>query len=90
MTEQKQAEGMTYPCAVRVRAMGLNEDDFDTVVVEILRRHCPDLGEAAVSLKPSKNGKYVSVNVDIQAQSREHLDAIYDELTAHEKVLMRL
>ncbi len=88
--ETKEPQGMTYPCRLRVKAMGLDEDNFDALVVEIIRRHCPDIGEAAVSLKPSKNGKYVSVNVDIEARSREHLDAIYDDLTAHERVLMRL
>ena len=86
----KEPQGMTFPCQVRVRAMGLDQDDFDALVVEIVRRHCPDLGEGAVSLRPSKNGKYVSVNVDITATSREQLDAIYDDLTANERVLMRL
>ncbi len=83
-------EGMTYPCRFRVRAMGLDQDDFDALVVEIIRRHCPDIHEGAVSIRPSKNGKYISVSVDIEAQSREHLDAIYDDLTAHDRVLMRL
>lgn len=91
MTESNQEpQGMVYPCRFRIKAMGLAEDDFDALVVEIIRRHCPDIHEGAVSLKPSKNGKYVSVNVDIEARSREHLDAIYDDLTAHERVLMRL
>jgi putative lipoic acid-binding regulatory protein len=91
MTESNnEAQGMVYPCRFRIKAMGLDEDNFDALVVEIIRRHCPDIHEGAVSLKPSKNGKYVSVNVDIEAQSREHLDAIYDDLTAHERVLMRL
>ena len=83
-------EGMTYPCKFRVRAMGLDEEDFDALVVNIIRRHCPDIHEGAVSIRPSKNGKYVSVSVDIEARSREHLDAIYDDLTAHDRVLMRL
>ncbi len=83
-------EGMTYPCRFKVRAMGLDEDDFDALVVEIIRRHCPDVHEGAVSIRPSKNGKYISVSVDIEARSREHLDAIYDDLTAHDRVLMRL
>ena len=87
---RKEPEGMVYPCRFRVKAMGLDEDDFDALVVQIIRRHCPDISEGAVSLKPSKNGKYVSVTVDIEAQSREHLDAIYDDLTAHDRVLMRL
>ncbi len=85
-----EAEGMTYPCRFKVRAMGLDEDDFDALVVEIIRRHCPDIHEGAVSIRPSKNGKYISVSVDIEARSREHLDAIYDDLTAHDRVLMRL
>ena len=31
-----------------------------------------------------------SVSVVIEARSREQLDAIYDDLTTHDKVLMRL
>ncbi len=90
MSDTARPEGMTFPCRVRVRAMGRAEPDFDALVVEIVRRHCPDLGEGAVQVRPSRTGKYVSVNVDIEAKSREQLDALYDELTAHERVLMRL
>ena len=93
MNEEQQpaeAQGMTFPCRFAIRAMGLDQDDFDALVVEIVRRHCPDIHEGAVTTKPSRNGKYVSVKVVIDAQSREQLDAIYDDLTAHERVLMRL
>ncbi|WP_456414098.1 HP0495 family protein [Thiolapillus sp.] len=91
MSENRtEPQGMVFPCRFRIKAMGLDEDDFDALVVEIVRRHCPDISEGAVRLKPSKNGKYVSVTVDIEAQSRAHLDAIYDDLTAHDRVLMRL
>jgi putative lipoic acid-binding regulatory protein len=85
-----QAEGMTFPCRFSIRAMGLDQDDFDALVVEIVRRHCPDIGEGSVTTRSSRNGKYLSVKVVIDAQSREQLDAIYDDLTAHERVLMRL
>ncbi len=87
---EPEAQGMTFPCPFAIRAMGLDEDDFDALVVEIVRRHCPDIREGAVTTRPSRNGKYVSVKVIIDAQSREQLDAIYDDLTAHERVLMRL
>ncbi len=93
MTEEKRetnAEGMTFPCRLRVRAMGLDQDDFDALVVEIVRRHCPNLGEGAVSVRPSRTGKYVSVAVEAEFHSREQLEALYDELTANERVLMRL
>jgi len=88
--KETEAGGMTFPCRICVRAMGLAEDDFDALVVEIVRRHCPDLGEGAVTLHPSRTGKYVSVNVVAEFHSREQLDALYDELTANERVLMRL
>lgn len=88
--EATEPQGMTFPCHIRVRAMGLNQDDFDALVVEIIRRHCPTIGEGAVTLKPSRNGKYVSVKVEVEIQSREQMEALYDELSSHEKVLMRL
>ena len=83
-------QGFEFPCHFKIKAMGLDEPGFDAVVVEIIRRHCADLGEGAVTTKPSSKGKYISVTVHVEVHSRQALDAIYDDLTAHEKVLMRL
>ena len=83
-------EGFDFPCEFRIKAMGLDEPGFDAVVVEIIRRHCPDVREGAVSSRASSKGRYVSVTVQVEVHSRQALDAIYDDLTAHEKVLMRL
>ena len=68
----------------------MSSDDFDLIVVEIVRRHVPDLGEAAVTSRPSKGGKYAAVTIMIEASSRQQLDAIYLDLTAHPSVLMAL
>jgi putative lipoic acid-binding regulatory protein len=90
MNTTNPAPGMTFPCEFALKAMGVAEPGFDALVVEIVQRHGPRVREGAVTSRPSKNGKYVSVTVSFQADSREQLDAIYDELTAHEKVLTRL
>ena len=90
MIAKDQPEGMTFPCEFMLKAMGLHEPGFDALVVEIIERHGPQVRDGAVSHRPSSNGKYVSVSVSFQADSREQLDAIYDALTAHDKVLMRL
>ncbi|MEX2523509.1 MAG: DUF493 domain-containing protein [Gammaproteobacteria bacterium] len=73
-----------------VKAMGAAEEDFDGLVVSLVRRHSPDLAESAVKTRLSRNGNYMSVTVTVEARSREQLDAIYTDLTAHERVLIAL
>jgi putative lipoic acid-binding regulatory protein len=81
---------LEFPCSFPVKAMGRAEEDFDALVVELVRRHVPDLRENAVVSRPSKGGKWVSVTVTIQATSQEQVDAIYRSLADHEKVVMAL
>lgn len=81
---------LEFPCTFPIKAMGLSGTDFDLLVVEIVSRHAGPVGEGAVATRPSSNGKYVSVTVTVRAESKQQLDAIYSELTAHERVLMAL
>jgi putative lipoic acid-binding regulatory protein len=60
------------------------------IVVEIVRRHVPDLAEGAVKSRTSAQGRYVSVTVIVNATSREQLDAIYQDLVDCESVIMAL
>lgn len=79
-----------FPCDFPIKVMGRAADDFEAVVVEIVRRHAPDLGEGAVQVRDSKAGNYLAVTVTVRATSRSQLDNIYLELTAHQQVLMAL
>jgi len=81
---------MEFPCEFSVKAMGLADDDFDALVASIVREQVPELSEGAVRSRPSKGGKYLSVTVTFQASSKAQLDAIYQALTDHERVLMSL
>ncbi len=81
---------MDFPCSFAIKAMGLATDDFDVLVVSLVRPHVKDLNEGAVSSKPSKGGKYISVTVTFEAESREQLDNIYRSVSGHERVLMAL
>jgi uncharacterized protein len=83
-------QGFRFPCRYQVKAMGLDDGEFRETVVQILSRHCDAIDEEQIVCRSSAKGKYLSVSVTIEAHSREHLDAIYDALTADEKVLMRL
>ena len=83
-------ELMDYPCEFTVKAMGFAEIELDIIVVEIIRRHTPDLGDTAVTSKFSKSKKYISVSVAITARNKQQMDAIYQDLTDCEHVLMSL
>ncbi len=81
---------LEFPCSFPIKAMGKAEPGFDLIIVELIRRHVPDLHEGAVVSRTSKGGEWVSVTVTIQANSKAQLDAIYLDLSAHEKVYMAL
>ncbi|MCV6636430.1 DUF493 domain-containing protein [Candidatus Albibeggiatoa sp. nov. NOAA] len=87
---EEQETLLEFPCDFALKVMGKAEDDFDLFVAEIVRKHCPDLGEGAITQKASKGGNYVSVTVNIVARSKPQLDALYSELSAHERTLMVL
>lgn len=81
---------MEFPCEFPIKAMGLASEALHIKILDIVRRHAPEIDEQALKSRPSSNGKYVSVTITINAQSRAQLDAIYQELTDCKQVLMAL
>jgi uncharacterized protein len=81
---------LQFPCSYPIKAAGRAEGDFAALVVAIVRRHAPNFDADAVSLRESSSGKWLAVTVTIQAESRAQLDAIYQDLTADERVIWAL
>jgi hypothetical protein len=91
MTESPVEESLlVFPCEFPIKAMGLAGSDFDSLVVSLVRKHSPDILEGAVRSRLSRGGRFMSVTVTIQAQSRSQLDNIYMELTSNDRVIMAL
>jgi putative lipoic acid-binding regulatory protein len=81
---------MNFPCIFPVKVMGVNSDDFKSLVLEIIQKHVSISADEMVTTRLSRNGRFLSVTVHVNAVSQEQLNAIYRELSAHEKVLMML
>ncbi len=79
-----------FPCDFPLKVMGHAAADFDALVRGIVGRHVARLAPDAVRATPSRQGKYVSLTVTVRAESQAQLDALYTELSAHERVLMVL
>ena len=70
--------------------MGRREDGFAQTVADILLKHAPDFHPETIEMRTSKQGRYLSLTVTINAKSREQLDALYSELSKHPMVTMVL
>ena len=83
-------ELIEFPADFPLKAIGTGIDDFEAFVLEIVRRHVPDLADEASSTRLSGGGKYLAVTVRFTATSREQLDNIYQELSTYKRVLTLL
>ncbi len=78
-----------FPCMFPLKVMGLNNEEFSSSVMAIFYKHL-DPDRLSSSSRASSGGKYLSITVTFMAKNRAQLDAIYNELNAHELVLMTL
>jgi len=88
--EPENSSLLTFPCVFPMKVMGRREDGFAQTIVEIVRRHAADFHPDTLEMRPSKNARYLSLTVTLNARSREQLDALYSELSKHPMVIMVL
>jgi hypothetical protein len=80
----------SFPCSFPIKAMGRADCGLESLMIEIISRHAPGFDDTAISIRPSRGGKWISVTVTIEAHGKPQLDAIYQELSAHELVVWAL
>ena len=91
MSEPQEPQSLlTFPCVFPIKVMGRREDGFAQVVSEVVLRHAPDFHPETLEMRTSKNGRYLSITVNLNARSREQLDGLYSELSKHPMVMMVL
>lgn len=81
---------LTFPCEFPIKAMGKGDDDLQSLVIDIIRIHAPEVDVTQARTTASRNGRFQSVTVTIHATSRTQLDAIYGDLVKHDRVLIAL
>lgn len=85
--DEEQETLFKFPCEFPVKAMGKSGEELEIAVMAIVSRHVDDLCEGAVKFRQSSNGKYTSITITFSAQSKDHLDKLYLELTSCQHVL---
>lgn len=82
--------GFVFPCSYPLKVMGLNTNEFYSVVCAIIESHVPEGNEISYSARTSSGDKYLSITATFTMESREQLDEIYADLKANKLVLMTL
>ena len=83
------AEGspLAFPCDFLIKVMGRKQPGFAQEVMDVVLRHAPDFDSATMQMRPSRQGRYLSVTCVVRATSRQQLDALYQELCDHPGVV---
>lgn len=84
------APKIEFPCAYPVKVLGRQVEQFEHVVLEVVRRHAPDFDSETVSLRASRKGRFVALTVTITATGAEQLEALHQDLLATGLVQMVL
>jgi len=80
------ASALEFPTTFPIKIMGKRADGFAQQMLAVVQRHAPDFDPATLEMRASREGNYLSFTATINATSREQLDDLYRELSAHPMV----
>jgi hypothetical protein len=75
-----------YPSDFPIKVMGPTHNDFAQTIVLVVQKHDQEFHEGRMEVRPSAKGNYTGLTCVVRATSREQLDALYTELSAHPMV----
>ncbi len=81
---------LEFPVEYPVKIIGKDEDHFDAFVFELLQKHVPELTRSDLIIRRSDQEKYMAVSAKFTAQSRAQVDALYDDIKQHKRILVAL
>ena len=79
-----------FPCDFPIKVMGRDSPEFRAMAVALIESHTGPLEAERVQMAVSRNGRFVSITMTVNAQSRDQLDDIYRDVSGHPSILMAL
>lgn len=81
---------LEFPCDFPIKVFGLANAEFESAAYTIVHKHIAELAENAITMRYSKDNKYLALTILVTVSSQAQLDTIYSELSAHKAILMAL
>lgn len=83
-------ELIEYPSRYPLKVIGNHHEEFESIVLELVKARCPQAEHIEVSQRPSKKGKYVALTLTFTVYSEQQIKDIYSDLYECEHVVMSL
>ena len=86
---QQDPPKIEFPCEnYPIKVVGEACLGYDAMIIEIVRKHAPELKDAACKANDSRNGRFRSLTLYITATGIPQLQALHQELSQHPNVKM--
>ena len=85
-----EASLIKFPAAIAIKAMGLNEPDFERLVLDLVQPFIQPATPTKVVTNLSSKGKYMSVRVHFTALNQAQIERIYAALRGEQRVKLTL
>lgn len=90
MAQQELDALFQFPCSFPVKIMGEKSANLMALIKQAFNEEHIDLSKAEFEERESAGGKYLSITVIFNAESREQLDKLYQRLTQIPEIKMVL
>lgn len=74
------APRIEFPCQYPIKVVGDVGDQFKADVLAIFQRHAPATREQHIVERPSSQGRFVALTVEIEATGLAQLEALFADL----------
>jgi uncharacterized protein len=74
---------LEFPAAFPLKVMGIRVDHFAQEIFELVRTYIPEFDAAAMDMKVSSKGTYLSLTLNLTVQTREQLEGVYKAVSVH-------
>jgi putative lipoic acid-binding regulatory protein len=81
---------LDYPSRFPLKVFGKQSDDFEDIVLALVRVRCPQAEHIEISKRSSKGGKYLALTLTFSVYTQRQLEDIYSDLHACDQVMMSL
>lgn len=86
---QPEPPKIEFPCEdYPIKILGTGVDNYDQLVIDIIRVHAPDCDFTRMQVRDSRNGRFRSITVYIRATGPDQLKRIHNDLSSQSFVHM--